>query len=100
MNLTVVIPCYNETNSIEQVVHTVNDVIGDEGEIIKVDDFSTDGTREVLKQTIDGILAKVIYQDSNMGKGATLRKSFAAATKDIVIVQDAISNMTRMNSIS
>ena len=89
MNLSVIIPCYNELNSIEQVVQSVIDVIGEEGEIIIVDDFSTDGTREVLEKNIDGKLARVIYQTMNQGKGAALRKGFAAATKDIVIVQDA-----------
>ena len=89
MNLSVIIPCYNEISTIEQVVHTVTKVIGNEGEIIIIDDFSTDGTRELLKQKIDGKSAQVIYQDKNMGKGAALRTGFAAATKDIVIVQDA-----------
>ena len=89
MNLSVIIPCYNEVNSIELVVQSVIDVIDDDGEIIIVDDGSTDGTRELLKKNIDGKLARVIYQDENQGKGAALRTGFAAATKDIVIVQDA-----------
>ena len=50
MNISVIIPCYNEVNSIEQVVQSVIDVIGEEGEIVIVDDFSADGTREVLKK--------------------------------------------------
>lgn len=89
MNLSVIIPCYNEASSIEQVVKSVIEVIGNEGEIVIVDDCSSDGTRELLKNNIDGKLAHVIYQDVNQGKGAALRKGFAAATKDIVIVQDA-----------
>jgi glycosyltransferase involved in cell wall biosynthesis len=89
MNLSVIIPCYNEVSSIEQVVQSVIDVIGEEGEIIIVDDFSTDGTRQALENNIDGKLARVIYQEMNQGKGAALRTGFAAATKDIVIVQDA-----------
>jgi glycosyltransferase involved in cell wall biosynthesis len=89
MNLSVIIPCYNEVNSIEQVVQSVIDVIGDDGEIIIVDDFSTDGTRELLEKNIDRTCARVIYQDKNQGKGAALRAGFAAATKSIVIVQDA-----------
>ncbi len=89
MNLSVIIPCYNELNSIEQVVQSVIDVAGPDGEIIIVDDCSTDGTRALLEQNIDGKSARVIYQDKNQGKGAALRTGFAAATKDIVIVQDA-----------
>jgi glycosyltransferase involved in cell wall biosynthesis len=89
MNLSVIIPCYNEASTIEQVVQSVIDVIGDDGEIIIVDDFSTDGTRELLEKNIDGKFARVIYQDVNQGKGAAVRTGFAAATKDIVIVQDA-----------
>jgi len=89
VNLSVIIPCYNEIHTIEQVVQSVTDVIGGDGEVIIVDDCSTDGTRELLKEKIDGKLARVIYQDLNQGKGAALREGFAAATKDIVIVQDA-----------
>ena len=89
MNLSVIIPCYNELSSIEQVVQSVIEVIGEEGEIIIVDDFSTDGTREVLENNIDGKFARVIYQEVNQGKGAALKAGFGAATKDIVIVQDA-----------
>ena len=89
MNLSVIIPCYNEINSIEQVIQSVIDVTGNEGEIIVIDDFSTDGTRELLKQKIEGTVARVVYLDENQGKGAALRAGFAAATKNIVIVQDA-----------
>ena len=89
MNLSVIIPCYNELGSIEQVVQSVIKIIGDDGEIIIVDDCSTDGTRDILKKNIDGTFAKVIYQEKNQGKGAALRRGFAAATKEIVIVQDA-----------
>jgi glycosyltransferase involved in cell wall biosynthesis len=89
MNLSVIIPCYNELNSIEKVVQSVVDATGPDGEIIIVDDCSTDGTRALLEKNIDGKSARVIYQDKNQGKGAALRSGFAAATKDIVIVQDA-----------
>ena len=89
MNLSIIIPCYNEMDTVEQVVQSVIDATGPDREIIVVDDSSTDGTRELLKQNIDGKLAKVIYQEENQGKGAALRAGFAAATKDIVIVQDA-----------
>jgi glycosyltransferase involved in cell wall biosynthesis len=89
MNLSVIIPCFNELNYIEQVVQRVSEIIGEEGEIIIVDDCSTDGTKEFLKNYIDNKLVRVIFHDKNRGKGAALRTGFAAATKDIVIVQDA-----------
>jgi len=89
MNLSVIIPCFNEVDSIERVVQSVVEATGPEGEIIVVDDGSTDGTRLLLERNIDGKLARVIYQPDNRGKGAALRAGFAAASKDIVIVQDA-----------
>lgn len=89
MNLSVIIPCYNEVNSISKVVQSVQNVIGDEGEIIIVDDGSTDGTRELLQQNKGRLFTNVIFQQRNMGKGAALRAGFAVASKDIVIVQDA-----------
>lgn len=89
MNISVIIPCFNEAETIEQVVRSVIDATGPEREIIVVDDCSTDGTRELLEQKIDGELARVLYLDRNQGKGAALRAGFNAATRDIVIVQDA-----------
>jgi glycosyltransferase involved in cell wall biosynthesis len=89
VNLSVVIPCYNESGTIEDIVQAVIDATGPDREIIVVDDCSTDGTRELLEQKIDSQLARVLYHDRNMGKGAALKTGFAAATKDMVIVQDA-----------
>ena len=89
MNLSVIIPCYNELATVGDVVDRVREVVGKEGEIIVVDDFSTDGTRELLKKGLSSRVEQVIYQPENRGKGAALRAGFAAATRDIVIVQDA-----------
>jgi glycosyltransferase involved in cell wall biosynthesis len=57
--------------------------------VIVVDDGSSDGTRDVLREKVEPRVARVIYQERNRGKGAALRTGFAAATGDIVLVQDA-----------
>jgi glycosyltransferase involved in cell wall biosynthesis len=87
--LSVVIPCYNERDTILEVVRRVRDAYPNEKEIILVDDGSNDGTREVLKAQIEPIVSKLIYHDRNRGKGAALRSAFAAATGNIILVQDA-----------
>ncbi len=88
MNLSIIMPVYNEVSTIEQIVSAVQSV-SIEKEIIIVDDFSTDGTREKLKalEGQDGI--RVLLHEKNQGKGAALRTGYAAAKNDIVIVQDA-----------
>jgi glycosyltransferase involved in cell wall biosynthesis len=89
MKLSVIIPCFNEVHTLEAVLSAVHAVTAIDKEVIVVDDGSTDGTRELLAAKVDGKSARVIYMDRNQGKGAALRAGFAAATGDIVIVQDA-----------
>lgn len=91
MKLSVVIPVYNERETIHKIVERVEavDLGGVEREIVMVDDCSTDGTRDRLKQFADAGRAKVFYHEVNQGKGAALRTGFQAATGDIVIIQDA-----------
>ncbi len=89
MKLSVVIPCYNELGTISEVVRAVKASPVPEVEIIIVDDYSTDGTRDLLQTVIVNHVDQVIYHSRNRGKGAALRTGFAAATGDIVIVQDA-----------
>jgi glycosyltransferase involved in cell wall biosynthesis len=88
-SLSVVIPCYNERDTIEELVDAVLAAPVERPEIIIIDDFSTDGTRGVLQEKIEPRVAKVIYHDRNRGKGAALRTGFSAATGDVVLVQDA-----------
>ena len=88
MNLSIIIPVYNEIGTIEQIVSAVQNV-PIEKEIIIVDDFSTDGTREKLKALEKQDNIRVLMHDKNRGKGAALRTGYAAAENDIVIVQDA-----------
>src|SRR4029434_3708310 len=87
--LSVVIPCFNEVSTIEAIVDAVERSSVRDLEIIVVDDFSSDGTRDVLRDKIRQRVAKVILHQENRGKGAALRTGFAAATGDMVIVQDA-----------
>jgi glycosyltransferase involved in cell wall biosynthesis len=91
VRLSVVIPCFNEAGTIERIVDAVAAAPPQGKEIIVVDDCSRDGTREKLERVIapSGRVDKVLYHDVNRGKGAALRTGFAAATGEIVIVQDA-----------
>ena len=85
--LSVVIPVYNEKTWIREVMRRVQ-ATGVPMEIILVDDCSTDGTREILKEFAEAG-HKVVYQEKNQGKGAALRRGFQEATGDVVLVQDA-----------
>src|SRR5438067_10896721 len=86
--LSVVIPVYNERQWVREIVRRVQ-AVPIPKEIIVVDDCSTDGTRDILRQLeAEGDL-RVFYQPVNQGKGAALREGFRHATGDVVLVQDA-----------
>ncbi|MBI5093014.1 MAG: glycosyltransferase family 2 protein [Candidatus Hydrogenedentes bacterium] len=88
MKLSVVIPVYNERDTITELVDRVK-AVPLEKEIILVDDCSTDGTRDRLEQLAQDGVVKVLFHSVNQGKGAALRTGFQAATGDVVIIQDA-----------
>lgn len=88
--LSIIVPAYNEHEYIRELLKRVRAVPlpGLKKEIIIVDDCSTDGTRDVLEaEKIDG--QRVLFHDVNRGKGAAIRTGLAAATGDIILIQDA-----------
>ena len=87
--LSVVIPCYNEKESIHTIIEKVIQSPVANKEIIVVDDKSTDGTSEILDKEIAPLVSKVIHHEVNQGKGGALRTGFQHATGDVVIIQDA-----------
>ncbi len=89
MLLSVVIPCYNERETIATVVAAVRAAEPVDKEIIVVDDCSKDGTRELLRTEIETLVDRVLYHEVNQGKGAALRTGIRAARGDIVLIQDA-----------
>ena len=88
MKLSIVIPVYNERETICEVISRVEAVSSDK-EVIIIDDGSTDGTREFLKGYEDREDFEVIYQPKNKGKGAALRAGFEKARGEIIVIQDA-----------
>jgi glycosyltransferase involved in cell wall biosynthesis len=89
MKLSIVIPVFNEEKTVEEIIRRAQDVdVGLEKEIIIVDDYSTDSTRQILKG-LNHPQIKIFYHDKNQGKGAALQTGFSQASGNIVLVQDA-----------
>lgn len=85
--ITILIPVYNEVSTLEEILKKVEnaDFYGLEKEIILIDDYSTDGTRELYQK----LPYTVFYHDYNQGKGAALKTGFENASGDVIVIQDA-----------
>ncbi len=89
--LSVLIPVYNEAKTLREIISRVDavNIGGLQKELIIVDDGSTDGTRDVLKELMETTSHRIYFHGQNMGKGAALRTALTYATGDIVLIQDA-----------
>ena len=89
MKLTIIIPCFNEVNTIKKIIDKIIEINNYEKEIIVIDDFSTDGSRQILSEIEKISISKLILNERNYGKGYCIKKGIEEATGDIVIIQDA-----------
>ena len=89
MKISIIIPCYNEVSTIETIIKKINEEKKFHKEIIVVDDFSSDGTREILKNKLSGSIDHLILNEKNFGKGYSLRKGIEIASGSITLIQDA-----------
>ena len=89
MKVSIIIPCYNEHKTIDQIVNKILSQNKIEKEIIIIDDCSTDGTKEILQKNINSKVDKIIYNEKNFGKGFCIRKGVEISSGQIVLIQDA-----------
>ena len=91
--LSVIIPCYNEKNTIQEILNRIDKSLKNNEflkyEILIVDDFSNDGTKEILKNLSINAKIQTYFHDTNLGKGAAIQTALKYITGDIIIIQDA-----------
>jgi glycosyltransferase involved in cell wall biosynthesis len=87
--ITIIIPCYNEAKTIEIIVDKILKLNKYKFEIIIVDDYSTDGTREILQEKISTKVSLIIYNEKNYGKGYCIKKGIEKSKGNIILIQDA-----------
>ena len=89
MKISIIIPCFNEKNTILKIIEKVKRENNYQKEIIVIDDFSTDGTREILQEKIKNNIDRLILNEKNFGKGYSVRQGIKVASGDIILIQDA-----------
>jgi glycosyltransferase involved in cell wall biosynthesis len=92
MKLSIVIPCYNEEKTIKELILKVKksvNLLNIENEIILIDDNSTDGTKDILKNELNNSINKIIHNPKNLGKGYSIKKGVELAKGEFILIQDA-----------
>lgn len=89
MKLSIIVPCYNEKDTLPEIISLIKQSPVEEKEIILVDDGSSDGTTDIIRREVEKTVDRVIYHPKNMGKGAAIRSALQYVTGDVVIIQDA-----------
>ena len=89
MKLSIIIPCFNEVNTIEKLLDKINTVVHFNKEIIVVDDYSSDGSRELLQNKLKNKFQKLVLNEKNFGKGYCIIQAKKVINGDIIIIQDA-----------
>jgi glycosyltransferase involved in cell wall biosynthesis len=89
MKISIIIPCYNELKTIKKIINRIlEDKLYDK-EVIVIDDYSTDGTRDILKNDLKNFISFLILNEKNYGKGYSVKKGIESANGDIILIQDA-----------
>ena len=89
MKVSIIIPCYNEESTIKEIINKINSETSIEKEIIVIDDYSNDKTREILENDLKQSVHKIILNDKNYGKGYSIKKGIENATGNCILIQDA-----------
>ncbi len=89
MKVSIIIPCFNEESTIKEIINKINSETSIEKEIIVIDDYSKDKTREILENDLKQSVHKIILNDKNYGKGYSIKKGIENATGNCILIQDA-----------
>jgi len=87
--ISIIIPCYNEKNTIEILIDKIKKISEIDKQIILIDDCSNDGTREIIKEKLSKLVDETIYHEKNLGKGACIKSAKSFVKGDVIIIQDA-----------